>query len=239
MPNIDPDLLAASLGRLDSQSSSDVARALEETVHACVALFRVTGSGVMIADEHNSLHYVAASDGPGRVLEIVQTEAGQGPCVEAFVTNSITVSEDAATDPRWPDVKETLGEHGIHAVLGIPVRLGGVPIGTLDVYRDHPYTWDDSELAGLSRYSDVVETTLTAAMAAHRAGALADQLQYALDYRVMIERAVGYLMASRQLDATAAFDLLRRTARSNRRKVADLAEHLLTHGSLPPEQRRS
>jgi GAF domain-containing protein len=238
MANIDPDLLAASLRRLDTDAGSDVAHALEETVHACVALFGVTGSGVMIADEHNSLHYVAASDGPGRVLEIVQTEVGQGPCVEAFVTNAVTASHDAAVDPRWPKVNGILAEQGIRAVLGLPVRIGGVPIGTLDVYRDQPYEWDDSEQAGLSRYSDVIETTLTAAMAAHRAGALADQLQYALDYRVTIERAIGYLMASRQLDATAAFDLLRRTARSNRRKVADLAEHLLTRGTLPPEQRR-
>jgi len=159
MPNIDPNLLAASLRRLDSQAGSDVAHALE---------------------------------------------AG----------------------------------HGIHAVLGVPVRRGGIPIGTLDVYRDHVHEWDESERAGLSRYSDVIETTLTAAMAAHRAGAMGGQLQYALDYRVMIERAIGYLMASHQVDATAAFDLLRRTARSNRRKVAELAEHLLTHGTLPPEQRR-
>ena len=238
MPNIDPDLLAASLRGLDGQAGSDVAHALEQTVHACVALFRVTGSGVMIADEHNSLHYVAASDGPSRVLEVVQTEAGQGPCVQAFVTNTVTISEDAATDPRWPDINDELARHGIHAVLGIPVRIGGIPIGTLDVYRDEPHTWDESEQAGLRRYSDVIETTLAAAMAAHRAGALADQLQYALDYRVMIERAVGYLMASRRLDATAAFDLLRRTARSNRRKVADVARQLLEDGTLPPEQRR-
>jgi len=238
MANIDPELLTASLRRLDSRAGSDVARALEETVHACVALFRVTGCGVMIADEHNSLHYVAASDGPGRVLEVIQTQAGQGPCVEAFVTNTVTVSEDASTDPRWPDINEILAGHGIHAVLGVPVRIGRIPIGTLDVYRDEPYQWDDSEKAGLSRYGDVVEVTLTAAMAAHRAGALADQLQHALDYRVIIERAIGYLMASRQLDATAAFDLLRRTARSNRRKVADLAQELLAHGTLPPEQRR-
>jgi len=65
MPNIDPDLLAASLRRLDSQAGGDVAHALEQTAHACVALFGVTGSGVMIADEHNNLHYVAASDAPG------------------------------------------------------------------------------------------------------------------------------------------------------------------------------
>ena len=238
MPNIDPGLLAASIRRLDRYTDTDVGRALEETVDACTALFQVTGSGLMIADEHDNLHYVAASDGPSRILELMQIEAGQGPCVEAFVTDSTIATEDAATDPRWPEINATLDDHSIHAVLSVPVRVGAIPIGTLNVYRDKPYTWDESELAGLNRYRDVIDTTLTASMSAHRAGALAEQLQHALDHRVVIERAIGYLMASCQLDAAAAFDLLRRTARSNRRKVADLARHLLTHGTLPPEQHR-
>ena len=49
----------------------------------------------------------------------------------------------------------------------------------------------------------------------------------------MIERAVGYLMAARRTDAVTAFDLLRRTARNRRRKVADVARDLLDSGSLP------
>jgi GAF domain-containing protein len=236
MANIDPRSLAASLRRLDAQTSRDIGRALEETVRACVAVFGVTGSGLMIADEESSLRYVAASDGPGRVLEVVQVETGEGPCVDAFVSGMVTTTDDLRAEPRWPAISTILLRNGVRAVIGVPVRLGGVPVGSLDVYRDHPHQWDDSERAALVRYSDVIETTLSAAMAAHRAGELAEQLQYALDYRVVIERAIGYLMASRQLGGTAAFDLLRRTARDQRRKVAEVAQHLLDHGHLPPRQ---
>lgn len=233
MANIDPDMLARSLRRLGNAADRDIAGAVDEVVHACVGLFGVNGSGLMIADEQNSLHYVAASDGPSHVLEEVQSESGQGPCVEAFVVNDIVTTEDLGSDPRWPLISGTLVDHGVTAVLGCPLRLGGVPVGTIDVYRDHAYHWDESERAALARYSEVVEATLSAAMAARRAGELAGQLQYALDYRIVIERAVGYLMAQRGLDSVAAFNLLRRAARDHRRKVAEVADDLLREGTLP------
>jgi GAF domain-containing protein len=232
MTHIDPQLLATSLGRLD-HGPQDIGQALEQTVKACVALFGVTGSGFMIADQESTLRDAAASDRPGRILEKVQVDAGQGPCVDAFVNGIVTHADDLTTESRWPDVTPTLVSHGVLSVLGVPVRLGGVPIGSLDVYRDEIHHWDDSEHAALVRYSDVIGTTLTAAMAAHRAGKLAEQLQYALDYRVVIERAIGYLMASQRLGPSEAFGLLRRTARNQRRKAADIAQHLLEHGELP------
>ena len=232
MANIDPQKLAASLRRLGSAPQDDVNTVIDEAVNACVALFRVSGCGLMIADELNNLHYVAATDGPSHVLEEVQTEVGEGPCIEAFVVNDLVATEDAGDDPRWPKINGTLARHGIAAVLGCPLRLGGVAVGTIDVYLDRPHKWDESERAALGRYSDVVETTLAAAMAAHRAGELAGQLQYALDYRVVIERAVGYLMAQRGLTGVAAFDLLRRSARDRRRKIAEVAQELLDTGRL-------
>ena len=74
---------------------------------------------------------------------------------------------------------------------------------------------------------------LTAALRAHTAGELAAQLQYALDYRVTIERGVGYLMARDGVDVLTAFNRLRRAARGSRRKIGDVAEELLTTGELP------
>ena len=88
----------------------------------------------------------------------------------------------------------------------------------------------------LTRYADVVSTTLTAALRAHTAGELAGQLQYALDYRVVIERAVGYLMAQSNIDSVTAFNRLRRVARGRRTKIGAIAEVLLSTGRLPPAQ---
>ena len=118
-------------------------------------------------------------------------------------------------------------------MLGIPVHLSGIPVGSLDVYLDRPHRWDESEQRALTRYAGVAEALIETAVAADRAGELAEQLNYALDYRVVIERAVGYLMHREGLADAAAFDRLRTAARSNRRKVIDLARAVLDGAPLP------
>jgi putative methionine-R-sulfoxide reductase with GAF domain len=117
-------------------------------------------------------------------MEEVQSETGEGPCVAAFITNDVVITEDVRSDARWPSITSPLTDHGIIAVLGCPLRLGGVPVGTIDVYLDRPHQWDESERDALARYSDVIESMLAAAMAACRAGEIASQLQYALNYRI-------------------------------------------------------
>ncbi len=233
--SIDTEALTASLRRLAgaSDSRASVLPALEQVTKACAELFAVTGSGLMLVDEQNICRYVASTDGPGRVLETMESETGQGVCTEAFVTNRPAASTDLLAESRWPDLATAVAPHGVRAVLGVPVRLGAIPVGTLDVYLDHPHEWDDAQRGALARFSDVVEATLTAALRAHTAGELAAQLQYALDYRVTIERGIGYLMGREGLDAVTAFNRLRRSARATRTKIGQVAEHLLTSGALP------
>ena len=103
---IDPEALAASLRRLATlgEPGTSVVEALRHVTEACVDLFGVTGSGIMLADEQNVPRYVAASDGPGRMLEVVESETGQGPCTEAFVNNTVVASTDVTAEARWPDL---------------------------------------------------------------------------------------------------------------------------------------
>ncbi|WP_252436225.1 GAF and ANTAR domain-containing protein [Pseudonocardia humida] len=237
MPNIDPQNLAASLRRLGvADGHDDITGAIDRAVTACVDLFGVDGSGLMIADDQNTLRYLVSSDGPGRVLEEVQSETGQGPCVDTFVHGAPVRTEDMTREERWPRSRETIVEHGVRAVMGVPVRLGGVTVGSLDVYRDHPHAWDESEQDALVRYSAVVEAALRAALAGHNATELAGQLQYALDNRVLIERAVGFLMGRGGMDAVSAFEVLRSAARSRRSKVAQVAQEVLETGRPPTRQ---
>ena len=234
--NIDDAALAESLRRLthSREDNGSVVSALEAVLQACVDLFDVGGAGLLVADEQDMLRYVAATSGPGRLLEKTEAEAGQGPCTEAFVTAQVVTTYDVTAEAeRWPVLARAMADQPVRAVLGTPVRLGGVPVGTLDVYQEHAHEWDDSEVAALARYAEVISTTLTAALQAHTAGELARQLQYALDYRVVIERAVGFLMAKQSADPVAAFNALRQAARSRRTKIGLVAEHVLDNGSLP------
>jgi GAF domain-containing protein len=120
-------------------------------------------------------------------------------------------------------------------MLGVPVYLSGLPVGSLDVYVDEPHKWDRSEQRAMRSFADVSGSLMEAAVAAQQAGELADQLNYALEHRVSIERGIGYLMARDRLDNTDAFNRLRRAARNARRRIGDVAEELLRTGALPDE----
>jgi len=72
-----------------------------------------------------------------------------------------------------------------------------------------------------------VEDLIGAALLARDRDTLAAQLQQALEHRVVIEGAIGVLMGAQRVDAVTAFGVLRRQARADRRKVADVARDML------------
>ena len=186
----------------------------------------------MFINEAGYLCYVAASDEGGRQLEEAQASFGQGPCYESYVYAREVVSSDVHADDRWPDLRTRLSDQ-VRAVAGIPILLSGSPVGTLNVYRNEPTEWDRSDVNALTAYGALIAEVLGTALAAQEHSTLAGQLQYALDYRVVIERAVGYLMGTHRLDAVTAFDLLRRRARDSRRRVADVAAEVLDGAAGP------
>ena len=225
--HIDEDALQSSLLRLRQAAfDADVAAVMKRAVNAVHDLFGYSGAGVMFITESGYLSYVAASDEAGRQLEQAQAAAGEGPCYESYVYASEVVSGDLHADSRWPGLVPHLSAQ-VRAVAGIPVLLGGSPVGTLNVYRGEPAEWDDSDVRALRAYGDLIAEAVGTALAAHDHGVLAGQLKYALDYRVVIERAVGYLMGASGLDAVTAFDVLRKRARDSRRRVADVAAEVI------------
>lgn len=237
--HIDESALSSSLQHLrEAASDADVAGVLKRTVDSVHAVFGYSGAGVMFVTESGYLSYVAASDEVGRQLEEAQAAAGQGPCYESYVYAREVVSSDVCADERWPGLTSRLSG-SVRAVAGVPVLLGGSPVGTLNVYRDEPVDWDTSDINALTAYSSLVADVLAAALTAQDRGVLADQLQYALDYRVVIERAVGYLMGRHGLDPVTAFDVLRRRARDLRRRVADVAGEILGGSTGPASDERT
>ena len=138
--SIDSDALAKSMARLEGVDPVDTGldAALELAVSETDQLFKVDGAGLMLLGEDGSLRYVAASDEPGRMLESLQEQFGEGPCVDAFLEDAPVLAEAMAADPRWPSVGPLAAGHGVHAVLGVPINLREGPVGTLNVYAARP-----------------------------------------------------------------------------------------------------
>jgi GAF domain-containing protein len=214
------------------QSDAQLPSALEQVVQSATSLFAVTGSGIMFADDQHELHYVTSSDGHGRHLEKVQEHTGRGPCVDALLLDRVIQTRDVSNDARWRLLHDELAHTPVRAVVGIPVHVAGAAVGSLDAYHDGPHDWTEDEVRGMKAYAGLVESLLATALRAERHERLALQLQHALDNRVAIERAVGMVMARRGLEAVDAFNVIRNTARSSRRRVIDVAEGVLGGGDL-------
>lgn len=225
--HIDEQALQSSLQRLrEAAFDADVAGVLNRAVTAVHRVFGCCGAGIMFITEDGYLSYVAATDEAGRRLEQAQAAAGQGPCYDSYVFGRDVVSSDLRADGRWPHLPAHLPAE-VRAVAGTPVMLAGSPVGTLNVYQDEPAGWDESDVRALRAYGDLIAEVVRAALSARDHSVLAEQLRYALDYRVVIERAVGYLMGSQRLDAVTAFNVLRKRARDSQRRVADVAAEML------------
>jgi GAF domain-containing protein len=224
---IDPAALDRSLAALRARpAEGGLMATLEQVMAATCQLFDATGCGIMLIDDTSALAAVAATDEPGRRLAALQERVGHGPCVDALTFDRIVTTGDMAGDDRWPALSE-LPDAGVRAVLGMPLHAARVPVGSLNVYRDRAHDWTDSEVAALTAYSSLVGGLLQTALLAREQERLAEQLQHALDHRVVIERAVGVIMGRQNTDAVSAFNQLRHQARSAHRAVAEVAAELL------------
>jgi GAF domain-containing protein len=226
---IDAARLEKTLAHLRSHDFQEVgvAVALQRVVDDAQSVFDVTGTGLMFMDDEQVLRYVAASDDAGRVLEVAQEEHGVGPCVDALINDVVVHVDDMEHDERYRAIAPVVVPVGVRAVLGVPVHIGGASVGSLNAYCDHPNEWDESSVGALHAFVSVIETIIAAALLSERQSHVVEQLEYALQHRVAIERAVGIVMMREQTSAVGAFNVLRNRARRQRRKVADLAHELL------------
>ena len=179
---IDPALLTRSIAALtDRDPERDLASTLEQAVLAAKHLFLVDAAGIMLADNDGTLRSASASDERAKALEDSQERFAAGPCAQAFTTGRPVVMRDATLEPRWGEVTRAFAEARIRSGLGVPLRLGAGPIGTLDVYAAAPGGWDETEVSALQAYAGVVATLVGATARATVRGRLAEQLQVAVD----------------------------------------------------------
>ena len=226
---ISSEVLAAELHSLDGlEHGPDVVESLERVMSSARTLFAVDGAGLLWLDAAGDVRYLTASDERSRILEKVQEELGVGPCVDTLLRAVEVESTNVQGDPRWPEVGARLAPLGIHAVLGIPIRIGGATVAALNVFASEPHDWDDSEIEALRSLAEVIETVLAGGLLARRHEQVIEQLQSALDHRVVVERAIGLLMGRHDIDPVEAFNRIRGVARRERRKAAEVADDLLT-----------
>jgi transcriptional regulator with GAF, ATPase, and Fis domain len=206
-----------------------------------VALLSASAAGVMLADPRGELRLAASSNEAVGLLELFQLQNDQGPCLDCFRTGQPVTAADLAgpAAQRWPRFATAATEKGFRRVEALPMRLRDQVIGALNLFRADPGPFDPTELRIGQALADVATIGLLQERNVRRSENIAEQLQRALNSRVVIEQAKGKLAERLTIDMDQAFGLLRDYARNSNQRLTDVAANFVESASadFPPPAR--
>jgi GAF domain-containing protein len=210
----------------------DVIDFLHLLTERCVQLLGVSAAGVLLTDGQDALQLVAASSERTRLLELFQLQTDQGPSVDCFHTGRLVSVADLSTAGRWPHFTLAAAEVGFAAVHAIPMRLRGEVIGAMNLFNIAPGPLDEDTCRIGQALADAATVGLLQHREVRRRDTLNEQLQTALNSRILIEQAKGVIAERRHLDMDQSFTLLRATARGTNRCLSEFADAVV-NGSEP------
>jgi transcriptional regulator with GAF, ATPase, and Fis domain len=207
----------------------DVIDLLDRLAGFCVQLLPADAAGIVLGDARRELRAVAASDEAAHVMELLQLQSNEGPCLDCFQSAApVSVADLAQASSRWPTFVAAVEQRGdFHSVHALPLRLRGRAIGALNLFGGVPGPLPELDLALGQALADVATIGILQERAIRRGEVLNEQLQSALNSRVIIEQAKGVLAQYGELAPAVAFERLRHYARSHNLKLADLARRIV------------
>lgn len=207
----------------------DVIDVLHLLIDRSVEVLEVTASGLMVATAtpKGELQEVASSNDSVREIELLQVQTEEGPCQDCYHSGQTITSEDLTSEARWPTITPFTLQAGFRSVHAIPMRLRGITIGGLNLFRTDPGPLNQPDLIAARALADVATITILQHRAAMEEHVLNEQLQHALNNRVIIEQAKGKLSERTRLDMDKAFQQMRQHARNHQMLLVDVANGVL------------
>jgi GAF domain-containing protein len=212
----------------DSLAGADVLDVLSDLVHASTRLTSAIEGGIVLVDGAGEMHVVASTSERAADVEEAQLGTLEGPCLDC-VRDGVIVEVPDLDDrlESWPRFSRIAEESGFRAVHATPMQLRGRTLGSLCLFSSEPGPLSDRDAALVQTLADMATLSILQQHALDRSTALGDQLQHALDSRVVIEQAKGAIAQRMGISVDQAFAVLRRQARSSSRRIRDVAEEAL------------
>lgn len=206
----------------------DVVELLQSLVDACRDLLETTAAGILLADGRGDLELVASTSEAGRIVEIMQLAAQAGPCIESYRTGvAVSVPSIADAPDEWAAFRDSALEQGFASMEALPLRLREATIGTLNLLRSQAGAPPEEDLVAARAFADVATIGILHERSIRESEVLTEQLQHALNSRVVIEQAKGVVSFTNGVPVDAAFDLIRAYARRHRLALSDVAGRLV------------
>ncbi len=212
----------------------DVVDFLQMLTERCVELLHTDAAGLMLADQRGGLQLMASSVERARLLELFELQHEEGPCLDSYATGSAITNVDLTeARERWPSFTAAAEEAGFGATHALPMRLRGQVIGALNLFTDRPVQLDVDDLAVGQAMADVATIGLLQERSLREQTILSEQLQTALNSRVLVEQAKGMLASRASISVAEAFVRMRSHARRNGIALTTVASSVVD-GSIDP-----
>jgi len=212
----------------------DVVELLTTLVDRCVEVLDISAAGIMLVAPEGDLRVMTSSSDTMRVVELFELQAHEGPCLDCYRTGKPVLNQDLATvNGRWPRFSVIALEAGFRAADAVPMRLRGQIIGALNLFRSEPGSLSDDDVLIAQALADIATIALLQHREAIETQVVNDQLNHALNSRIVIEQAKGMTAEHGQLDMQQAFARLRNHARNHNLRLVEVATDIV-NGTLTP-----
>ena len=209
-----------------SGERSDVAHRL---VMACTRALPVTGVGLVLMSEAGPAGMVAISDKRAGTMEELQFTLGEGPCVECSDSGRPVLHPDLARTGtgRWPGFCAGALDAGIRAIFAFPLRVGGIRLGVLDLYRDQAGELTAAELTEALSFADAATTLLLHLQSQPAMDGSALEPIAVIEDRAEVHQATGVISVQAGISMGEALVRLRARSFSAERPILELARDVV------------
>lgn len=206
----------------------DVIGLLQTLVDSCARLFDIEAAGILLADDDGRLEVVASTSEASRLIEVFQIDADEGPCLDCYKTGEVVVVPDiAAGREDWRHFRDSAKDQGFQSVHAIPLTLRDTTIGALNLLRAETGALNERDSKVARALADVATISILHERNLQQSTIVQNQLQRALNSRVIIEQAKGVLAYSRKISPEDAFAELRARARNSNELLTVAAQRIV------------
>jgi hypothetical protein len=202
----------------------DAVELAQQLIDNSMELLPIAQAGIVLGDAQGKLHVFASSSQQTQLLELLQVHADSGPCLQAYRTGEAVFVDDVSVDPqRWPAFARRAAEYHFVSVSSLPLQLRDQRVGALNLFRTEVGALGQTDIAIGRALAAVATVGILHQQTVTRSDRVNEQLQTALNSRVIIEQAKGVLAERGTVDMDVAFTMLRGHARRTQQRIADLA----------------
>ena len=206
----------------------DVVELLSRLTDRCVDVLDIAAAGIMLVAPDGELRVMASSSEAMRVLELFEIQAQEGPCLDCHASGEAVLDQSLVeTGERWPRFSAEALAAGFLAVHALPMRLRGTVIGALNLFQLDTGPLRPADAAAAQALADIATIAILQHRAVREAQVVNEQLQQALNSRIVIEQAKGMVAERRGVDMEGAFGIVREHARHHNLRLADLAADII------------